>query len=111
MFEVVAEIQVEDVPNANVIIGLLTYDELVVLCDDVDGSRMRTDRAQTSHKQEEKRPRTPSNIHEVIGEEDEGVVQCLFFAERRILHENGPKSIEELNDHIEEILVPLMLIR
>lgn len=90
VFEVIAEIKVEYVPKTNVIVGLLTNDELVVLCDDVDGSWMRTNRAQTSYKQEEKRPRTPKDIHKVVSEKDEDIVQCLVSAECRILHEDRP---------------------
>lgn len=110
MLEVVAEIEVEDVPKTNVIVCLLAYDELVVLCDDMDGSWMRTDRAETSHKQEKKCPRTPKDIHEVVSEENESIVQGLVSAECWILHEDGPKRVEKLNDQIEEILVPLVLI-
>lgn len=90
VFEVVAEIQVKDVPKTDVVIGLLAFDEFVVFCDDVDGSWMRADRAETSHKQEEKCPRTPNDIHEVVSEEDEDIIQGLISAESRILHEDGP---------------------
>ena len=81
VFEVVSEIEVEDVPKANVVVGLLAFDELVVLCDDVNGGRVRADRAQASHQQEEKRIRAPSSVDEVVGEEDEDVVQGFVPAE------------------------------
>lgn len=41
MLEVVAEVEVEDVPKSDVIVGLLAFDELVVLGNDVNGSWMR----------------------------------------------------------------------
>lgn len=50
VLEMVAKIEVEDVPKTDVIICLLSFDELVMFCDDVNSSRMRTNRAQASHK-------------------------------------------------------------
>ena len=43
MLDVVAYIEVEEIPDSYVIIGLHSLDELVVLGDDVDGGGVRPD--------------------------------------------------------------------
>lgn len=43
MLDVIAEHEVRDVPPSNIIIGLLTFNELIMFCDDVDSSRVRSD--------------------------------------------------------------------
>lgn len=43
VLDVVSKVEVEEIPNAYVIVGLLSLDELVVLSNDVDGSRVRAD--------------------------------------------------------------------
>lgn len=42
VLDVVAEIKVEDVPNAEVIIGFLSLDEFIVLSENVDSCRVRS---------------------------------------------------------------------
>lgn len=53
VLQMVAQIQVEDVPDADVIVGLLPFDELVVLGDDMDGGGMGSDGAESSNEEEE----------------------------------------------------------
>lgn len=43
MLDVIAEHEVRNIPPSNIIISLLTFNELVVFCDDVDSSRVRSD--------------------------------------------------------------------
>jgi hypothetical protein len=45
VFDVVSKVEIGDVPPSDVVIGLLAFDELVVLCDDVDGGGVGADRA------------------------------------------------------------------
>lgn len=111
VLEVVAEVEVEDVPKSDVIVGLLAFDELVVLGNDVNGSWMRANWAQPSHKQEQQRPLTPNSINYVVSEEDECIVQNLVSTQTGILHKDGPKCVEQLNDRVEQIFVPLVLVR
>ena len=40
MFKVIAKIQIWDVPPSNIIVGFLTFDELIMLGNDVNGCRM-----------------------------------------------------------------------
>lgn len=42
VLDVVAEIKVEDVPNAEVIIGFLSLDEFIVFSENVNGCRVRS---------------------------------------------------------------------
>ena len=43
VLKMVAQVQVENVPNANIVVGLLSFDKLIVFSDDVDGCWMRAD--------------------------------------------------------------------
>ena len=42
MFDVIADIHVGNVPQSQVVIGLLSFNELEMFCDDVCCCRMRT---------------------------------------------------------------------
>lgn len=43
MLQVIPQVQVEEVPKTDIVVGLLALDELIMLRDDVDGGGMRTD--------------------------------------------------------------------
>ena len=53
VLDVVAHIEVEDVPDADVVVGFHPLDELVVLGDDVDGGRVRSDGGEACDGDEE----------------------------------------------------------
>ena len=40
MLNVIAKIEIWNIPPANIVIGLLSFDELIVFCDDMDSCRM-----------------------------------------------------------------------
>lgn len=53
VLDVVAHIEVEEIPDANVVVGFHPLDELVVLGDDVDGGRVRSDGGEACDGDEE----------------------------------------------------------
>lgn len=53
MLDMVAHIEVEEIPDADVVVGFLPLDELVVLGDDVDGGRVGSDGGEACDGDEE----------------------------------------------------------
>lgn len=53
VLDVVAHIEVEEIPDADVVVGFHPWDELVVLGDDVDGGGVRSDGGEACHCDEE----------------------------------------------------------
>lgn len=49
----VPQVDVRDVPPADIVVGLLSLDELIVFGDDVDGCGMRSDGAESGDQREE----------------------------------------------------------
>lgn len=111
MLEVVAEVDVGDVPPADVVVGLLALDELVVLGDDVDGGGVRTDGAESGDEDEEKGVSSPEVIDEVVGEEDEDVVDDFVDPDAGVMHEDRSEGIEDFDDGVEDVFVPLLVVR
>lgn len=50
-------------------------------------------------------------VDQKISEEDEEVVEDFVFVDAGILHEDGSESVEQLDHRVEEVFVPLELIR
>ena len=53
VLDMVAHIEVEEIPDADVVVGFLPLDELVVLGDDVDGGRVGSDGGEACDGDEE----------------------------------------------------------
>ena len=53
VLDVVAHIEVEEIPDADVVVGFHPLDELVVLGDDVDGGRVGSDGGKACNGDEE----------------------------------------------------------
>ena len=77
VFQVVPQIQIGDIPPSNVVIGLLPLYKLVVFCDDMYGSGVGAYRAGPRNKGENKCIAAPVVVDEVIGDDDEDVVDDL----------------------------------
>lgn len=43
VLNMIAQHEIRYIPPANIIISLLTFNELIMLCDNVNGGRMRAD--------------------------------------------------------------------
>lgn len=106
VLQVVAYIEVEDVPEADVVVGLLSFDELVVLGDDVDGCGVGSDGGESSDEEEEECPGAPEVVDGVVGEGNEEVVHSLLLIHAGVLHEDGPQGVEQLNHQVEDVFVP-----
>ena len=98
VFKMVAKVQVWNVPPSNIIVGFLSLDELVVLSNDVNGGRMRSNRAGSRDECEEKSISAPIVVDEIVGDDDEDVVDDLVESDGRVLHEDGSESVEDFND-------------
>ena len=109
MFQVVPQVKVEKVPNSDIIVSFLSFNEFIVLGDDVDGCRMGADRAESCNEEEKKSPGSPKVVNAIIGESNEEVIQGFIASQTGVLHEDGSKRIEHLDDRVEDILVPLEL--
>ena len=77
VFEVVAQIQIGDIPPPNVVICLLPLYKLVVFSYNVYGCRMGSYRTGSRDEGENKCITTPIVVDKVVSDDDEDVVEDL----------------------------------
>lgn len=111
VLDVVAEVEVEDVPDADVVVGFLSLDELVVLCEDVDGGRMRSDGGSTCYEHKQEGIGSPEGIDQIVSAEDEDIIEEFLLVDGGLMGEYGPERVEDLDDRIEDVFIPFKLMR
>lgn len=111
VLDVVAEVEVEDVPDADVVVGFLSLDELVVLCEDVDGGRMRSDRGSAGYEDKQEGIGSPEGIDQIVSAEDEDIIEEFLLVDGGLMGEYGPERVEDLDDRIEDVFIPFKLMR
>lgn len=98
MLQVISEIKVENIPKTDIVVGFLSFNELVMLGDDVNGCWVGSNGAKSCKKEEKKSPRSPDFVYGKVCEKDEEIVQGFIASQAGVLHEDGSKRIEELDD-------------
>ena len=105
----VAKHEIGYVPPPNVVVGLLALNKLIVLGDDVDGSGVGADGAESGDRSEDEGVEAPEVVDQVVGGEDGNVVEDLVEPDAGVVHEDGPQGVEELDDEVEDVFVPFVL--
>lgn len=111
VLDVVAEVEVEDVPDADVVVGFLPLDELVVLCEDVDGGRVGSDGGSACYEHKQEGIGSPEGIDKIVSAEDEDIIEEFLLVDGGLMGEYGPERIEDLDDRIEDVFIPFKLMR
>ncbi len=111
VLDVVAEVEVEDVPDAQVVVGFLSLDELIVLGEDVDGGRVRSDGGSTGDEHKQESIGSPEGIDKIVSAQDEDIIEEFFLVDGGLMGEYGPERVEDLDDRIEDVFIPFKLMR
>lgn len=106
MLDMVAQIDVRDVPPSEVVVSLLPRDELVVLGDDVDGGRVGSDRAQPREDHVGQRPGTPQVQDDSVQREDGQVIEEFIAGETGLVHEERTSGVEKADYYVEDVFIP-----
>ena len=109
VLKMVAKHEIGYVPPPNVVVGLLALNKLIVLGDDVDGSGVGADGAESGDRSEDEGGEAPEVVDQVVGGEDGNVVEDLVEPDAGVVHEDGPQGVEELDDEVEDVFVPFVL--
>ena len=78
MLKVVSHVNVWDVPPADIIVSLLSFDELIVFGYDVDCCWMRADWAEAWYKNKDDGVGSPEVIYEIVYDYDKDVVDTFI---------------------------------
>lgn len=106
----IAQIDIRDIPPSNIIISFLSLDKLIMFSNDMNSSRMRSNRTSTSYQSKQKSTTTPKMIDKVVSEDNEDVICDLVQSYTGIVHEDRTESVENLYYEVEEVFVPFVLI-
>ena len=106
VFDVIAQVQVEEIPKTKVIICFLTFNELIVLCEGMGSCWVRTNRYKGNKEQIEKSIGSPVFVDDQVSTGNYNYVDdfiaikpCIFGEEHR------PKGVEKCEEDPEEDFV------
>lgn len=87
----------------------MTFNELVVLCNDMNGSRVRSNRAQSRNESKNQSIHSPEVVDQIVSKENDNIVKYLIESDAGVIHEDRSQGIENLDDSVEDVFVPLIV--